>query len=113
VGELVFTAGQIGLDPATGRLVDGGIARQTERALLNVGSILEASGTDLARVVKTTVFLVDMADFAAMNREYAAAFGDATPARSTVGVRGLPLGALVEIDAIALARPPMGDPPRR
>jgi 2-iminobutanoate/2-iminopropanoate deaminase len=100
-GGLVFTAGQVGFDPSTGELVDGGIAEQTERVLLNIRAILQASGLDMANVVKTTVFLVDMADFAAMNTAYAGAFGDHRPARSTVAVAALPRGARVEIEAIA------------
>ena len=100
-GGLLFTAGQVGFDPATGELVDGGIAEQTERVLSNIRAILQASGLDMANVVKTTVFLVDMADFAAMNTAYANAFGDHRPARSTVAVAALPRGARVEIEAIA------------
>ena len=100
-GGLLFTAGQVGFDPSTGELVDGGISEQTERVLQNVQAILQAAGLDLADVVKTTVFLVDMADFAAMNTVYARAFGDHRPARSTVAVAALPRGARVEIDAIA------------
>ncbi len=100
-GGLLFTAGQVGFDPSTGELVDGGIAEQTERVLLNIRAILQASGLDMANVVKTTVFLVDMADFAAMNTAYAGAFGDHRPARSTVAVAALPRGARVEIEAIA------------
>jgi 2-iminobutanoate/2-iminopropanoate deaminase len=100
-GGLLFTAGQVGFDPGTGELVDGGIAEQTERVLLNIRAILQASGLDMANVIKTTVFLVDMADFAAMNTAYAGAFGDHRPARSTVAVAALPRGARVEIEAIA------------
>ena len=100
-GGLLFTAGQVGFDPATGELVDGGIAEQTERVLLNIRAILQAGGLDMANVIKTTVFLVDMADFAAMNTAYASAFGDHRPARSTVAVAALPRGARVEIEAIA------------
>jgi 2-iminobutanoate/2-iminopropanoate deaminase len=103
-GEFLFTAGQVGFDPATGELVDGGIAEQTGQVLQNIRAILQAAGTDLSSVVKTTVFLVDMADFAAMNEVYAAAFGDHRPARSTVAVAGLPRGARVEIDAVAEVR---------
>jgi 2-iminobutanoate/2-iminopropanoate deaminase len=99
---LLFTAGQVGFDPATGELVDGGIAEQTERVLANIRAILEAERLDLGSVVKTTVFLVDMADFAAMNAVYASAFGDHRPARSTVAVAALPRGARVEIDAVAV-----------
>ncbi len=101
-GALVFTAGQIGLDPATGELADGVVA-QAERALRNLAAILDAAGTSLERVLKTTVFLADMADFAAVNEAYAAHFSPPFPARSTVAVRTLPKDALVEIEAIALA----------
>ncbi len=100
-GGFLFTAGQVGFDPATGELVDGGIAEQTQRVLENLRAILQAAGTDMSAVVKTTVFLVEMGDFAAMNEVYAAAFGDHRPARSTVAVAALPRGARVEIDAIA------------
>ena len=100
-GGLLFTAGQVGFDPATGELVDGGISEQTERVLQNIRAILQAAGLDMGQVVKTTVFLVDMADFAAMNTVYAQAFGDHRPARSTVAVAALPRGARVEIEAIA------------
>ena len=99
---LVFTAGQVGFDPATGELVDGGIAEQTAQVLQNVAAILIAEGLELSAVVKTTVFLVDMADFAEMNAVYAQAFGDHRPARSTVAVAALPRGARVEIDAVAV-----------
>jgi 2-iminobutanoate/2-iminopropanoate deaminase len=101
-GGLLFTAGQVGFDPATGELVDGGIAEQTERVLLNIRAILAAAGLDFSSVAKTTVYLVDMADFAAMNTVYARAFGDHRPARSTVAVAALPRGARVEIDAVAV-----------
>jgi 2-iminobutanoate/2-iminopropanoate deaminase len=97
----LFTAGQVGFDPASGELVDGGITEQTERVLQNLRAILRAGGTDLDAVVKTTVFLVDMADFALMNEVYAEVFGDHRPARSTVAVASLPRGARVEIEAIA------------
>ena len=100
-GEFLFTAGQVGFDPASGELVDGGIADQTARVLDNIRAILEAAGADLSRVVKTTVFLVDMADFAAMNEVYARVFGEHRPARSTVAVAALPRGARVEIEAVA------------
>jgi 2-iminobutanoate/2-iminopropanoate deaminase len=100
-GGFLFTAGQVGFDPASGELVDGGISEQTERVLQNIRSILESAGANLSQVVKTTVFLVDMADFAAMNEVYARAFGDHRPARSTVAVAGLPRGARVEIEAVA------------
>jgi len=100
----VFTAGQVALDPRTGELVAGGISEQTSRALENLGAILIAAGTGLSQVVKTTVFLVDMADFAAMNEVYGRAFGAHRPARSTVAVAGLPRGARVEIEAIATVK---------
>jgi 2-iminobutanoate/2-iminopropanoate deaminase len=97
----LFTAGQVGFDPATGELVDGGIAEQTARVLENLRAILAAAGVDLTSVVKTTVYLVDMGAFAAMNEVYAGAFGNHRPARSTVAVAALPRGAQVEIDAVA------------
>ena len=101
-GGLLFTAGQVGFDPATGELVDGGITEQTERVLRNIRAILQAAGVDLSSVAKTTVYLVDMADFAEMNTVYARAFGEHRPARSTVAVAALPRGARVEIDAVAV-----------
>jgi 2-iminobutanoate/2-iminopropanoate deaminase len=100
-GGFLFTAGQVGFDPASGELVDGGISEQTERVLQNIRSILESAGADLSQVVKTTVFLVDMADFSAMNDVYARVFGTHRPARSTVAVAALPRGARVEIEAVA------------
>ena len=100
-GGVLFTAGQVGFDPTTGELVDGGIAEQTRQVLQNIRAILEAGGSGLAQVVKTTVFLVDMADFGAMNEAYAEAFGAHRPARSTVAVAALPRGARVEIEAVA------------
>jgi 2-iminobutanoate/2-iminopropanoate deaminase len=100
-GGLLFTAGQVGFDPATGELVDGGIAEQTRRVLENIRAILEAGGSGLGQVVKTTVFLVDMVDFAPMNEVYAQVFGEHRPARSTVAVAALPRGARVEIEAVA------------
>ena len=101
IDGLLFTAGQVALDPATGQLVAGGIADQTARALENLRAVLAAAGSNFSQVVKTTVFLVDMADFAAMNEVYGRVFGDHRPARSTVAVAGLPRGALVEIEVIA------------
>jgi 2-iminobutanoate/2-iminopropanoate deaminase len=101
-GDLIFTAGQIALDPASMELVPGGVAEQTERVLANIRAVLEAAGSSLGRVVKTTVFLVDMADFAAMNEVYARAFGDHRPARSTVAVVGLPRSVRVEIEVVAV-----------
>jgi 2-iminobutanoate/2-iminopropanoate deaminase len=100
----LFTAGQVALDPAKGELVPGGITEQTTRALENLRAILSSAGTDFSQVVKTTVFLVDMADFAAMNEVYGRAFGNHRPARSTVAVAALPRGALVEIEVIAVVR---------
>jgi 2-iminobutanoate/2-iminopropanoate deaminase len=101
-GDLVFTAGQIPLDPATMKVVDGDVAAQTERVMQNLGAVLEAAGTSLSRVVKTTVYLADMNDFAAMNEVYGRAFGEHKPARSTVEVARLPKDVRVEIDVIAL-----------
>ncbi len=102
IGDLVYTAGQIALDPETGQMVEGDVAAQTEQVLRNLAAVLESARTSLAHVVKTTVFLQQMGDFAAMNEVYARVFGDNRPARSTVAVAGLPLGALVEIEAVAL-----------
>jgi 2-iminobutanoate/2-iminopropanoate deaminase len=101
-GDLVFTAGQIPLDPATGLLVAGGIEVQTRQALTNLSAVLEAAGTSLANALKTTVFLADMAEFKAMNGVYAEFFPATPPARSTVQVAGLPLGARVEIEVVAV-----------
>ncbi|HEY7407592.1 MAG TPA: RidA family protein [Gemmatimonadaceae bacterium] len=102
---LLFTAGQIGIDPQTGRLVDGGFAEQTERVLANLSAVLEAAGASWADVVKTTVYLHDMADFPTFNEMYGRHIGDARPARSTVQAAGLPRGALVEIDAVVRVSP--------
>lgn len=102
VGSFLYTAGQIALDPETGKMVEWDIAIQTKRVLLNLQGILEAAGANLDQVVKTTVFLQDMANFGAMNEVYEQFFGDQPPARSTVEVSRLPLDALVEIEAIAL-----------
>ncbi|MFN8597577.1 MAG: RidA family protein [Anaerolineae bacterium] len=98
----VFCAGQTPIDPATSKLVEGDIAAQTRRVLQNLGAVLEAAGTSLSKVVKTTVFLTDMANFKAMNEVYAEFFPEHPPARSTFAVAGLPLGASVEIECIAL-----------
>ena len=100
VERFVYTAGQVGLDPRTGKLVLGGLEAETRQALANLSAILEAAGAGLSRVVKTTVFLADMRDFPAMNAIYAEAFGDHRPARSTVQAAALPLGARVEIEAV-------------
>lgn len=100
-GDLVFTSGQIPLDPKTGEPVPGGIAEQTERALDNLEAALAEAGASLADVVQTTVYLADMADFEAMNDVYARRFGGARPARSCVAVAGLPKGVRIEVAAIA------------
>jgi len=101
-GDLVFTAGQLAIDPATGKLVEGGIEEQTRQVLRNISAVLEAAGSSLDRVAKTTVFLKDMGDFKAMNQVYGEFFANEPPARSTVEVSDLALRALVEIDAIAV-----------
>jgi 2-iminobutanoate/2-iminopropanoate deaminase len=104
VGAMVFTSGQVGLDPATGAMVAGGIVEQTTRVLENLKAVLTEAGLEMADVVKTTVFLKNMSDFAAMNEVYArylAPEGVVAPARSTVAVAGLPKDALVEIEVIA------------
>jgi 2-iminobutanoate/2-iminopropanoate deaminase len=100
----LFTAGQIALDPATGQIVGGDVVAQAERVLANLRAILEEAGSTFADVVKTTVFLSDMADFPRVNEAYAKAFGSARPARSTVQAAGLPRGVFVEIEAIAVVR---------
>jgi 2-iminobutanoate/2-iminopropanoate deaminase len=98
---LVFTAGQLGIDVATGKLVEGGVEAQTRRALENISAILEAAGTSLQQAVKTTVFLSDMSNFDAMNGVYKEFFSDTPPARTTVAVRELPRQGLVEIECVA------------
>ena len=100
-GNLVFTAGQLGLDAKTGILVEGGIQGQTEKALQNISAVLKAAGSDISQVVKTTVFLKNMNDFSAMNEAYARFFGENPPARSAVEAAALPKGGLVEIEVIA------------
>jgi len=102
VDGLVFTAGQIPIHPKTGNIVEGGIVPQTRQVLENLKGVLEASGSSLDRAVKATVFLKNIADFAAMNEVYAEYLGGAKPARSTVAVADIPRGALVEIDLVAL-----------
>ena len=103
IGDFVYTSGQIPLDPATGVLTGATVGEQTGRVLENLKAVLEAAGTSLDRVVKTTVFLADMNDFAEMNEVYARYFtGELLPSRSTVQVAALPKGALVEIEAIAV-----------
>lgn len=101
VNGMVFASGQIPLDPATGNVVEGGIKEQTHQALTNAKAIMEAAGLSLANVVKTTVFMVDMADFAAMNEVYSTFFTEPYPARSAVAVKALPKGVLVEVECIA------------
>lgn len=101
VEDWIFTSGQIALDPRTGQLIEGDVAAQTERALLNLQAVLEAAGASLGDVVKTTVFLADMEDFGAMNEVYARFFSASPPARSTVQAARLPRDARVEIEAIA------------
>jgi|SRR5208337_543866 len=107
--SMVFTAGQAGLDPATGELVEGGIEAQTRQVLTNLKHVLEASDSDLNYVVKTTVFLKDMNDFAKMNTIYGEFFSQNPPARSTIAAAALPKNALVEIEVIALLKSPRGD----
>ena len=102
VENMVFTAGQIGLDPTKGELVPGGIQAETRQVLANLKHVLAASDSSLESVIKTTIFLKDMADFAKMNAIYAEFFTQNPPARSTVAVAGLPKGACVEIEAVAL-----------
>jgi 2-iminobutanoate/2-iminopropanoate deaminase len=101
VGNLVYTSGQIPIDPATGSFVEGGIKEQTRQSLQNVKAILEEAGLTMKNVVKTTVFMADMNDFADMNAVYAEFFAEPFPARSAVAVKTLPKGALVEIEVIA------------
>ena len=101
-GGMVFASGQVPIDPATDQFVSGGIKEQTRQSLTNARSRLQQAGTDLSHVVKTTVFLADMADFAAMNEVYAEFFSQPYPARSAVAVKQLPKGALVEVECIAV-----------
>jgi 2-iminobutanoate/2-iminopropanoate deaminase len=99
---MIYTAGQTGLDPVTGNLVDGGVEAQTRQVLVNLQNVIEAAGSTIGHVVKTTVFLKDMNDFPKMNAIYAEFFGENPPARSTVEVAGLPKGGVVEIEAVVL-----------
>lgn len=101
VGNLIYTSGQIPIDPATGAFAEGGIQEQTRQSLLNVKAILEEAGLTMANVVKTTVFMADMNDFAATNAVYSEFFAEPYPARSAVAVKTLPKGALVEIEVVA------------
>jgi 2-iminobutanoate/2-iminopropanoate deaminase len=102
VGNLVYTSGQIPIDPSTGSLVEGGVKEQARQSLLNVKAILEEAGLTMSNVVKTTVFMADMNDFAEMNAVYAEFFTEPYPARSAVAVKTLPKGALVEIEVVAV-----------
>ena len=101
VNGFVFASGQIPIDPSTGNFVEGGVKEQTKQAITNAGNILKEAGTDLAHVVKTTVYLADMNDFAAMNEVYATFFSLPFPARSAVAVKDLPKGALVEVEVLS------------
>ena len=109
IDNLVFTAGQVGLNPATMEIVEGGVEAQARQVLTNLKNVLEAADSGLNFVVKTTVFLQSMSDFAAMNGVYQEFFPENPPARSTVAVAGLPKGALVEIECVALLNPGRGD----
>ena len=102
--RLVYTSGQLGLDPANGKLAAGGVAEQTEQALRNLAAVLRGAGLTLADVVKTTVYLADMADFGAMNEPYGRGFASDPPARTTIAAAGLPKDARVEIEAVAVGR---------
>ncbi|MGI9087871.1 MAG: RidA family protein [Chthoniobacterales bacterium] len=103
VGPLLFTAGQIPLDPKSGQIVSQDVAEQTKRVLENLTAVLKAEGMDFSNIVKTTVFMTNLGDFATMNETYASYFQDAPPARSTVQVSALPKGAQVEIEVVAAA----------
>lgn len=103
-GDTVFCSGQLGLDPATGKLVGSGVEAQTRQVLVNLKAVLQATGLRLDHVVKTTIYVIDMKDYAKVNQIYAEAFGTHTPARATVQVAGLPMDGLVEIDCIAVNR---------
>ncbi len=109
IDGLVYTAGQVGLDPSSMQIVEGGIEAQTLQVLTNLKHVLEAAGSNMQHVIKTTVFLADMNDFTAMNTIYAQFFPENPPARSTVAVAGLPKNAMVEIEVVAALRPIKGD----
>ena len=102
-GVFVYASGQVGFDPATGQFVEGGVAEQTRQVLRNLSRVLEAAGSDLSRVVKTTVFLADIGDWPAVNEVYARVMPQPFPARSAFAVKDLPLGARIEIEAVATA----------
>jgi 2-iminobutanoate/2-iminopropanoate deaminase len=101
-GNFLYTSGQVAIDPATGNLIEGGIKEQTRQVMLNLEAVLKAAGTDLSRVIKATVFLVDINDFGSVNETYGSFFSSDPPARSAVQVAALPLGAKVEIEMIAI-----------
>jgi 2-iminobutanoate/2-iminopropanoate deaminase len=101
-GNLLFTSGQVGIDVSTGRLVEGGVQEETRQVMENLRAVLKAAGSDFSRVVKSTLFLADMADFAGVNRVYGGFFASEPPARSTFQVAALPLGARIEIEMVAL-----------
>jgi 2-iminobutanoate/2-iminopropanoate deaminase len=105
LGDLIYTAGQIPLVPGTGQLVKGDIAAQTRQVMENLSAVLQAAGSNLANVVKTTIFVINLADFATINEVYGTFFPSDPPARSTVQVAALPLGAQVEIEVVALRQP--------
>lgn len=106
VGDLIYTAGQIPLVPETGKLIEGGVEAQTRQVMQNLANVLEAAGSSLAYVVKTTIFVTNLADFAAINEVYGSFFASNPPARSTVQVAALPLGASIEIEAVAIKTGP-------
>lgn len=101
VGEFIFLSGQVALDPATGELIQGTVAEQAEQALKNLKAVVEAAGSSLEKIVKTTIYLIDMSDFSTVNEVYATFFQQEPPARATVAVSGLPRGAKIEIEAVA------------
>jgi 2-iminobutanoate/2-iminopropanoate deaminase len=103
-GKFLFCSGQVAIDPGAGKLINGDVAAETRQAMKNLGAVLAAAGASFDEVVKTTIFLVDMSDFAAVNAAYGEHFGGTPPARSTVAVAALPLGARVEIEAVARLR---------
>jgi len=104
IGDLIYSAGQIPLVPETGKLVEGGIEAQTRQVMQNLSAVLETAGSSLSNVVKTTIYVIDLADFATINQVYGSFFEADPPARSTVQVAGLPLGAQLEIEVVAVAK---------
>lgn len=103
-GSLVYTSGQLGIDPATKKLVEGGVEAQARQAMVNLGEVLRAAGSDISHIVKTTVFVTDLSEFPVINKTYGEFFTAEPPARSTVEVKGLPLGGLVEVEAVAVVQ---------